>query len=145
MWMMLLAGVALAEIEMVPEDGRCLPGEEVVFYAPAFDTGGPRTCTWSADDGFLGMEEQSWEGDVLTLTCPDCGRRRADELYGVYAYCTDEEQNAVWFFDEIVLTCSELADDPPPEGCACGSTAAPALWSLLLVPGVAVRRRRQPA
>jgi uncharacterized protein (TIGR03382 family) len=141
MWMMLLVCVAQAELEMEPADGRCVPGEEVALYAPAFDTGGPWACAWSADDGFAEMEERSWEGDALVLTCRDCGRRRADEVYGVYAYCTGEDSNAVWFFDEIVLACSEIDDEP--RGCACGSTVAPALWALVVGPALVVLRRRR--
>mgnify|MGYP006971705881 CR=1 FL=1 len=141
MWMMLMVCVAAAELEMVPEDGRCLPGDMVVVYAPAFDTGGPRTCLWSAEAGLVAEEEDD-EGDVTVLTCPDCGRRRQDEIYGVYTYCTDEDQNPVWIFDEIVLACSEIEGEPEPESCGCGTAAVPAAWSLLLLPGVVLRRRR---
>jgi len=140
MWMMLMVCAALAELVMVPEDGRCLPGEEVVAYAPSFDTGGPRTCVWSGDEGLV-IEDDVVEGDAIVLTCPDCGGRRVDELFGVYVVCTDEDQRSVWSFDEILVACSDFEDHPAPEGCACGSTVSPALWSLLLLPGVLLRRR----
>jgi hypothetical protein len=65
-----------------------------------------------------------------------------DAVFQLYAYCTDVDNDAVWYFDEIVVACSEIQDEPEPEGCACAAGASPALWSLLLLPGVVLRRRR---
>jgi hypothetical protein len=143
MFAVLLLGTlaARADLDMIPADGTCLPGEEVMVFAPQPDTGEGWTCAWGADDR-LG---EAPEGAFGELTCPDCGGHVEDQIYGIYAACTDADGDVQWAFDDVTLRCSELEPEAEePEPCGCGAGGAPSLAWLLVVP-VLARRRPSPA
>ncbi len=143
MWPLLFVGLALGEAEITfePEDGRCQPGEDLVVFAPEFDTGSARECSWIGDAWLL---SDAGVAESLILECPGCSGRSEDMTVGIYANCGESGQNQVWVFGEIVVACSEVWEPGPEEDCGCGSRSAPALWSLLLVPCLFARRRRHP-
>ncbi|MFH1467604.1 MAG: hypothetical protein ABIO70_24675 [Pseudomonadota bacterium] len=144
MFTSLLLGMfaASADIDMIPEDGSCMPGETILVFAPEPDTGEAWTCQWGADEALGGLD-----GIFLELTCPACGRHVEDQVYSLYAVCTDADGNAQWAFDDIVVRCSEVEDewqDPTVGGCSCGAGGVMSLAWLLVVP-VVWRRRAGPS
>ncbi len=146
MYLLLLASFVAAEpaLVMEPEDGRCLPGEEILLGVEQPDTGSPWSCQWTIDDELgEGLSEEELHADSVMLSCPGCKGRPADRLFTLHSYCTDVDNNAYWDFDEVVLACSEIVNDPVQTGCGCSSSTHTALWATLLALGIALVRGRE--
>jgi hypothetical protein len=137
MFASLLLGVlgAHAALDMLPDDGTCLPGETIQVFAPEPDTGAGWTCAWGADEIFGELPD----GGYAEIVCPGCGRRVQDQVYALYAVCTDVDGDAQWEFDDIVVRCSEVEGEP--EGCACGGEGSLS-WAWVLMVPAALRRWR---
>jgi hypothetical protein len=141
---LVFVGLALAEpvLVMVPEDGRCAPGEQVVLGMDQPDTGAPWECLWTVDEALLGsLTEEDLAGDLLTVTCPDCGQRSGAWELSVHTICYDSDHSATWDFDRVLVDCPEPVAEPEPEGCACASSSSMP-WLLWAFPALLLRRRR---
>ena len=77
----------------------CEPGDAIQVSVLAYDADGQDLdYAWSGDEGLI-IEPLTGSPSV-TVTCPepiDSG----GSVFGLYVYITDEDQNAVWAFDEL--------------------------------------------
>ncbi len=77
----------------------CEPGETIMVSVLAYDADGQvLDYAWSGDDGLI--IEPLTGSPTVTITCPEPSNGIGDVL-GLYVVVTDEDQKAVWVFDEI--------------------------------------------
>ncbi len=77
----------------------CEPGDDISVSVVAYDADGQDLdYAWTGDEGLV---IQPLTGSpTVTVTCPEPASR-SGEVLGLYVYITDEDQNAVWAFDDL--------------------------------------------
>jgi hypothetical protein len=124
----------------------CEPGDAIMVSIFAYDADGQTLdYAWSGDDGLV-IEPLTGSPSV-TVTCPEPSNNNGS-VYGLYVYITDEDQNAVWDFEEMwVYPTGDLYRQylkiTYHQGSCASAVALPAMslaWLALL--GAAIRRRR---
>ena len=125
----------------------CEPGDAIMVSIFAYDADGQTLdYAWSGDEGLV-IEPLTGSPSV-TVTCPDPSSSNG-AVYGLYVYITDEDQNAVWDFDEMWVYPTndlyrQLIQIVYDQGSCASAAALPAMslaWLALL--GAAIRRRRE--